>query len=296
MKSIIFAAVSAAALAGLAAAPASAQDVEIRHAVARVIVIVEDRSDVGVEVTQGASRLPQVQVRSEGRDVKIDGGLRRGGFLGGGGDGIRNCSSGPANAAQPGQGAVVEVRNVGRVRLEDAPLIVLRTPRGVDVDASGAVYGAVGRGARSVDLGNGGCGDWVVANVDGGLSLSVGGSGSIRAGTSRSLEANVGGSGSVSAGATGALEGNIGGSGNINVARVSGPTELAIGGSGGIVVRDGDVPSLDVSIGGSGSVNYGGRTRDLDVSIAGSGDVRVGAATGQVSRAIIGSGTVNIGR
>ncbi len=296
MKFALLAAVATTAIAAGAAAPAMAQDVEIRHAVARVIVIVEDRTDIGVEVTQGNSRLPPVQVRRNGRDVKIDGGLRRGGFLNSGSDGVRNCNSGPANARQPGEGATVEVRSIGRIRMEDAPLIVLRTPRDVDVDASGAVFGAIGRGARSIELGNGGCGAWNVANTDGDMSLSVGGSGAIRAGSSRALEANVGGSGSIVAGETGALEANVGGSGNITVARISGPAEVAIGGSGDVRIRDGNTPSLDVSIGGSGSVDYGGATRDLDVSIAGSGDVRVRSATGHVSRAIIGSGDVIIGR
>ena len=39
-------------------------------------------------------------------DDYIWGGLRRGGVFGSS-DGIRNCSSGPANARQPGEGAVV---------------------------------------------------------------------------------------------------------------------------------------------------------------------------------------------
>ena len=173
MKTALIAAAAVAALTGLAAAaPASAGEVEIRNAVARVVVIVEDRQDIAVEVTQGRSRLPAVQVRRNGRDVEIDGGLRRNG-LWGRGDGIRNCNSGRADAAQPGQGATVEVRDLGRIRLEDAPLIILRTPRNVDVSAGGAVFGAVGRGARSVELDSGGCGGWTIANVDGDLELGV---------------------------------------------------------------------------------------------------------------------------
>ena len=164
MKTALIAAAAVATLAGLAAAPASAAEVEIRNAVARVVVIVEDRQDIGVEVTQGQTRLPAIQVRREGGDVKIDGGLRRNGMWGSN-DGIRSCNSGRSDAAQPGQGATVEVRDLGRIRLEDAPLIVVRTPRVVDVSASGAVFGSVGRGARSVELDNGGCGNWNVANV-----------------------------------------------------------------------------------------------------------------------------------
>ncbi|MBX4158688.1 hypothetical protein K4A07_16320, partial [Lactiplantibacillus plantarum] len=62
MKTALIAAAAAAALTGLAAAPASAAEVQIRNAVARVVVIVEDRQDIGVEVTQGGSRLPAIQV------------------------------------------------------------------------------------------------------------------------------------------------------------------------------------------------------------------------------------------
>ena len=291
MKTVLIAAAALAACA--AAAPASAAEVEIRNAVARVVVIVEDRQDVAVEVTQGRSRLPALQVRRQGRDVRIDGGLRRTGMWGGD---IRNCNAGRAGAAQPGEGASVEVRNLGRVRLEDAPLIVLRTPRYVDVSAEGAVFGAVGRGARSVELDSGGCGSWTVANVDGGLELSVCGSGSIRAGASRSLVANVGGSSSVAAGATGNLKTSVGGAGRVDVAAVSGQGDISIGGSGGVTVRQGRLDKLSVSIGGSGEVHYGGTTRDLNAAIAGSGSVYVAAATGSISRSIVGSGSVQIGR
>lgn len=292
--------IATAALAGIAvtsiawAAPASAAEVKIRNAVAQVIVIVEDRQDVAVEVRQGRSRLPAVQVRRNGRDVEIDGGLPRS-RMWGGGSAIRNCNTG-GDPGQPARGATVEVRDLGVVRVEDAPTIILRTPRDVDLSAGGAVFGSIGRNARSVDLSNGGCGGWNVANVDGPLELALGGSGSIRAGTSRSLEANVGGSGSIWAGATGNLEANVGGSGAITVASARGDGDIAIGGSGDVTIREGQMNRLSVAIGGSGNVRYGGATRDLSVSIAGSGDVRVGAATGSVSRTVVGSGTVIIGR
>lgn len=285
MKTALFAALST--VAASCAAPALAADVEIKDAVARVVVIVEDRSDIGVEITPGRGDLPVPQVQRRGGDVRIDGGLR---------NAFRNCSSGPASARQPGEGATVEIRRIGRVRLEDAPLIVLRTPRSVDVGASGAVFGSVGRGAGEIDLGNGGCGDWVVANTTGKMSLALGGSGTIRAGTSSALEAAVGGSGSIMAGATRRLEASVGGSGSITVARVDGPGEAAIGGSGDITIRAGDMPRLEVAVGGSGNVRYGGRTADLEVAIAGSGDVSVAEASGPVSRSVVGSGTVSIGR
>lgn len=287
---------SALAVSAVLAAPAFAAEVTIRNAVARVIVIPEDRADVGVEITQGSADLPELRLERRGGQVRIDGGLGRGRGMSFNGGPIGSCNSGPGDARQPGEGATVEVRGKGRIRMEDAPLIVLRTPRDVDVNGGGAVFGAVGRGARSVDLGSGGCGSWTVANVDGDVELSVGGSGSIRAGTSRNLEAAVGGSGSVFAGATGTLDASVGGSGSVDVARVDGETAIAIGGSGGVRVRGGHAPVLRVSIGGSGDVRFEGEAGDVSASIAGSGDVRVAEATGRVSRSIVGSGDLRIGR
>lgn len=295
MKPVIASAVIAAAAA--LAAPALAKpgpEIEISHAVARVAVIVEDRTDVAVEVEQGASGLPPIQVSRVGNEVRIDGGLRRRGFLNRS-DSIRDCRSSPENAARPGDGASVEVRDHGRINVADAPLIVIRTPRHVNLSASGAVFGSVGRGAAAVDLGVAGCGKWNVANTEGPVSVSIGGSGDVRAGTSTALDISIGGSGSVTAGATQALEIAIGGSGDVAVARVDGPLEVAIAGSGDVVIRDGTSPDVSVSIAGSGDVNFGGVARDVDVSIAGGGDVNITRATGTVSRSIVGSGDIRIG-
>src|SRR5690606_1613261 len=150
------------------AGAASAAEVEIEHAVARVVVIPENRSDGGVEIIQGSARLPALQIRRRGNNVEIEGGLRRR---------IAPGEGAATGASQPGEGARVRVRGVGDIDMTQAPLIVLRTPMDVDVQADGAVYGSVGRGAASVELGNGGCGSWTVGNTEGALSLSVAGSG-----------------------------------------------------------------------------------------------------------------------
>lgn len=296
MKTAIAAAVSAVALAAVAG-PALAKEptVEIRYAVARVAVVVEDRADVAVEIEQGSSRLPRVTVTREGDEIRVNGGLRRrGGLFNGGNDGIRSCHTGP-EGGRPGEGAWVEVRDIGRVNLSEAPLIVIRTPRKVDVSGSGALFGSVGRGATGVDLDNGGCGRWDVANVDGPVSLGISGSGDIRAGTSSSLELSIAGAGSITAGATRDLEVSIGGSGDVIVSRLDGPMEVSIGGSGDVDVRGGTSPNVEVSIAGSGDINFGGVAGDVDVSIAGGGDVTIARATGSVSRSILGGGDVHIG-
>jgi hypothetical protein len=295
MKPVITSAVIAAVAA--MAAPAFAKDgpeVEIDHAVARVAVIVEDRADIAVEVEQGTSGLPAIQVTRVGNEVRIDGGLRRRGFLNRR-DSIQDCRSGPDNAARPGDGASVEVRDHGRINISDAPLIVIRTPRQVNVSASGAVFGSVGRGASSVDLGASGCGYWNVANTEGPVSLSIAGSGDMRAGTSASLDISIAGSGSASGGVTRELDVSIAGSGDVAVARIDGPMDVSIAGSGDVVVRDGTSPEVSISIMGSGDVTFGGVAGDVDVSMAGGGDVTIARATGAVSRSIAGSGDIRIG-
>ncbi|KQY91243.1 GIN domain-containing protein [Brevundimonas sp. Root1423] len=294
MKLAIASAVAIAALAGPAFAKPG-PEVDIRHAVARVAVVVEDRNDIAVEIEQGSSGLPAVHVTRDGANVRIDGGLGGRRSLFGRGDSLRNCRSGPDNARTPGEGASVEVRNVGRVNLADAPLIVIRTPRNVNVEASGAVFGSVGRGAASVELGNAGCGDWNVANTDGRVSLDVAGSGDIRAGTSSGLEVSIAGAGTVTAGATRDLEVSLSGAGDVIVARVDGPTEISLAGAGDVSVRAGTAPTLSIDIAGVGDVDFGGVAGDVSVSLAGAGDVNIARATGSVSRSVAGVGDIHIG-
>lgn len=311
MKTLATAAASVALLAALGAAlPASAQaerEVKIRYAAARVVVIVENRSDIAIEIEPGSGGLPLPTVSRTNGEVRINGNLGRNAF--------RRCESGPADARQPGEGASVEVRRHGRVNLAAAPLIVIRSPSAVDVSTeNSAVFGSVGRGATSIELASGGCGDWTVANTSGAADLSVGGSGSIRAGTSRTLDAAIGGSGTITAGATGDLDASIGGSGLVVVASASGSVQASIGGSGDIRVNGGRPASVKAAIGGSGDVTIQGDTGPLQASVAGSGnvtvagtvaslqaslvgggDVRVRAVAGSVSQSVMGGGRVRIG-
>lgn len=293
MKAFVTAAASAALLAAFGAAvPASAQtpnEVRIRYAAARVVVIVENRPDVAVEIEPGSGGLPMPTVTRSGNELRINGNL--------GNNAFRRCQSGPAGARQPGEGASVEVRRHGRVDLSAAPLIVVRTPPAVDISSeNSAVYGSIGRGASSIDLGAGGCGDWTVANTSGRMDLSIGGSGSIRAGTSASLDASIGGSGSITAGTTGDLDASIGGSGTITVASATGKVDAAIGGSGDIRVNGGRPSSIDASIAGSGDILINGDAGPLKAAVAGSGDITVTGTVASLTASLIGGGDVRVGR
>lgn len=286
---------SALALMGLAGA-ANAQSAKIENAVARVVVIPENRSDIGVEIVAGSADLPQLQVKRRGNDVEIDGQLASRGNLMGSSVRIGRCNSGSQEARQPGEGAVVEVRGHGRIKLEDAPLIVLRMPLDVDLSASGSVFGSVGPGVRSLYLGSAGCGSWTVGNVEQSADLSVAGSGGVRMGSSRSLKVSIGGSGSVNARQTEDLNIAIGGSGNVQLAHLSGPARVRIAGSGDVRISEGRADNLDVSIAGSGDTRFDGIAHNVKVSIAGSGDVYVREATGSVSRSVAGSGRLHIAK
>lgn len=312
MNFAVVATAASIAVLGVAAmaAPASAKDgpeVRIRHSVARMVVIVEDRQDVAVEIENGTAGLPRPTVTRVRNEIRIDGELGR--------NATRQCRNGDPAARQPGEGASVEVRGKGRVDVSAAPLIVVRTPRDVSVSVEGdAVFGSVGRGASALELSNGGCGNWTVANVDGPLSVNLAGSGDLRAGTSTKLEANIMGSGDLWTGSTGDLEANIMGSGNMNlgaarkleanimgsgdmnIASVDGPVEANIPGSGNIVIRGGQASNVSANIMGSGDIVLNGPAGAVSANIMGSGDIRLARVSGPVTQSSMGSGRVRIGQ
>jgi len=287
----------AAAFAALAAAgTASAADVEIRHAMARVIVIPEARSDVAYEIRPGRADLPKIVVTRalDGRLV-FDGGLAT--WFGGSncsrrGDGWREAV---IDVAHPPAGLSVSANGHRDVPLEDTPLIVLHTPRDVRIGAGEAVFGNIGK-AASVHLGAAGCGDWTVDNVAGRLEADVAGSGDVHAASARTLVAHIGGSGDVTATEVGDLTVATAGSGDVRVRRATGEVRAHIAGSGDVAVADGHASFLTADIAGSGDVKFGGEVERVDAHIVGSGDVRVKSVRGEVHKAVVGSGEVVVGR
>jgi hypothetical protein len=268
----------ATAAAVLTAGAASAAMVEVKDAVARVTVIAENRSDIKVDIVQANPRLP-IAVRTFAGQTIVDGGLRRR---------IRDCHG-------SGENVTVRVREVGDVGFREMPQIVIHTPRDVEVDAGGAVWGTVGRSA-SVKLGNAGCGDWTVGNTDGAMRVSQAGSGDTRTGSAVSAKIRVAGSGDTSVGdIRGPLEVDIAGSGNVTVASIAGPLDVHIAGSGDVKVAGGKATTMAVHMAGSGNVDFRGTAETLRARIAGSGDVRAKAVTGSVSKTVMGSGGVTIG-
>jgi len=271
----LIAAAAALASAGVAAA---APSVEVRDAVARVTVIPENRSDIQVEVISANPQLP-LSVRTLGARTIVDGNLDRK---------IRGCEG-------RGGSIRVDVRNVGEVVWREMPQVVIRTPRDVNLDAGGAVWGSVGR-SNSLKLGNAGCGDWVIGNVSGSMTISQAGSGGARAGSAGEARVRVAGSGDVVVGdVEGPVAVDIAGSGDVRVASVKGGLSVHTAGSGDVRVASGQVDAMTASIAGSGNVDFGGQAATLKARIAGSGDVRAKVVTGEVSRSIMGAGRVSVG-
>lgn len=278
-NSFIVAAIATTALASAALAGSTrAAPVEVKDAVARVTVIPENRTDVKVDIVQANPRLP-LEVRTFGGQTIVDGRL---------GHRIRGCHG-------SGEGTTVRVRGLGDVPWREMPQIVIHAPRDVDLDVGEAVWGSVGR-AASVKLGNAGCGDWTVANVEGALQVSQAGSGDLRAGSAGAAKIRVAGSGDAAVGdVRGGLKIDIAGSGNVNVASISGDLDVGVAGSGDVKVGGGHATTMGVHVAGSGNVDFRGTADSLKARIAGSGDVRARQVTGSVSKMIMGSGGVIIG-
>lgn len=269
---------AASAAVALTACAASAASVEVKDAVARVTVIPENRTDIKIDVIQANPQLP-LEVRTFAGRTIVDGRLGRR---------IRECHG-------SGENVTVHVRGVGDVRWREMPQVVIHTPRDVDLDAGGAVWGSVGRSA-SLKLGNAGCGDWTVGNVEKSMRISQAGSGDTRAGSAAEAKIRVAGSGDTSVGdIRGGLDVDIAGSGDVTAISVAGPFGVHVAGSGDVKVASGHATSMDVAVAGSGNVDFRGTADTLKARIAGSGDVRAREVKGQVSKTVMGSGGVTIG-
>lgn len=270
-------AVAATGLA-LAGGAAHAASLEIKDAVARVVIVPEARADIKVEFLTHNPSLP-LEVRSQGGKTVIDGNLDRR---------VKACHGGGGRVS-------VYVNGVGDVAWADMPQVVVRTPMDAVVEAGGAVFGSVGRTA-SLELANAGCGDWTVANVKGRLRLNQAGSGDSWIGSAGEATLRVAGSGDIAARKiAGRLEVDIAGSGDVAATSVEGPLAVKIAGSGDAKIAGGHATEMTATIAGSGDVDFGGSADSLKARIAGSGDVRVKAVKGPVTKAIVGSGAVTIG-
>ena len=276
-RSIFTLGVVAAGLS-LATAAHAAPSVEVRDAVARVVVTPEARQDVRVDVLTTNPSLP-LTIRKEGERVIIDGDLDRA---------IRACHA-------RGERVSVTVAGVGDVAYADMPQVVIRTPMAVDLKVGGAVFGVVGR-SQSLTITNAGCGDWTLANVSGKLDAALAGSGDLRAGSAGAAILKLAGSGDMAARqVSGPLAVDLTGSGDVTVASLTGSSlKVSLAGSGDVDVEAGKVAAMVAAVAGSGDVHFDGEARSLQASIVGSGDIQARRVTGTVTRSVIGSGEIRV--
>jgi len=305
---------SALAMLALAAAPAFAQTPTLRisHAAARVVIQAENRTDIAVSVSGGASRLPPLNVRRDGGAVVADGGLDTHSMSCGGDYSLTHLFGGIDHVRDTRR---VKLAGVGWVNVSDLPLITVHAPRAVAVSADGAVWGDVGP-TDTLSLDAGGCGDWRIAAVRGKLGVHVAGSGDIQGETAGAVEVSVAGSGDVSLHAiagpahidlagsgdvhlgavTGAIDARLAGSGDLVADRVEGAVRAKLAGSSDMKINGGRAPQLAVQIAGSGDFVFNGIAGSVSASVAGSGDIHVAHAEGPVAKSVIGSGEIAIGR
>jgi hypothetical protein len=265
-----------AALSGAGAA-ATAPSIEIRDAVARVVVIPEDRADVKVEMLTTNRDLP-LEVRQEGSGTVISGGLSHR---------IYNCHT-------RGEHPTVWVRHLGAVEYKDMPQIVIHAPKAVVLEANGAVFGSIGR-AGSLDLENSGCSAWTVADVAGDAALRESGAGAVRMGSAGRLDVRLSGAGNLHANKVGGLDATLSGAGGMTINELVGGMQAHVSGVGKINVLGGKAGAVRASISGVGGIDFGGRAESLDAQISGFGGIRVKEVTGQVTKSITGGGHVSVG-
>lgn len=275
-----FLALTALAAVFTGSAASAAPSVEIKDAVARVVVIPEDRADVKVDFVTTNRALP-LRMSRVGQRTIVDGNLRY--------SKIRNCTT-------IGGRTSVDVKGLGRVDWANMPQVVIRTPRNANVAAGGAVFGSVGR-SDSLQFSNAGCGDWTVGNVKGQLSARQAGSGDLRAGAVGSADVRIAGLGDVNLGqVAGGINAEIAGSGDVHASTINGDLKARVAGSGDVKIDGGHAHAMQVSVAGSGDVTFGGVADSLEARVMGSGDISAARVTGSLRKSIMGSGDVRIGR
>ena len=250
--------------------------VEIKDAVARSPSSPRTGNDIRSSHHAKSERLP-LKIRQAAQPTVIDGGLER-----------REDPRLPRQRRQrrgPG-------RRRRRGRLEDMPQMVVRTParrrrqrrrRGVRL-----------RRARSasLDLGNAGCGDWTVANVEGRLQdqprrLRR------RPGRRRPARRSCGWPAPATSPPPRSAARSTStspGSGDVRGQVDVGPAGRACGRLRRRRGAGGQASAMTVSVAGSGNVVSAASPTRLKARIAGSGDVRARQVRGEVRKTVMGSG------
>ena len=237
----------------------------MKDAVDQVTVIPENRSDMKVEIIQANPRLP-LEVRNFAGRTIVDGDLR------------------PAHPRLPRpREQAAASRGVGDVGWRTCRRSS-STRRATWTSTPAARSGAQSAARPAWSLGNAGCGDWTVGNVEGPLRLSPAGSGDTHAGVGGRPRS---GSPAPATPPLGDVRGPVRSTSpapaTCRAPRSTGPLDVHVAGSGDVKVGGGRATAC-VSVTGSGDVNFCGIADSLKARVAGLGDVRARQVTGPVSK------------
>ncbi|HEY2660824.1 MAG TPA: DUF2807 domain-containing protein [Caulobacteraceae bacterium] len=279
---------AAALLAGTSAHAAS---LDLKHIVAKVVVVPEARSDVAVTVIKANPKLP-LRVRNEADGVTVvDGGERDWWPMLFGGH-ISHCRVGP-------EGTSVHVAGVGDFSEDQLPQLLVRVPMDARISTSGAIVGSL-PAAQTLDLSIAGCDTWTIGDIKGRMHLSEAGQGRIRTGALGSADIDIAGTATVTTRAIAdELKVSISGAGDLYSSSASGQIAMSIAGKGQMRIDGGHVSSLKGSIAGNGDLTYEGAVDRVKISVAGKGSVHVAhvaGMTGPLNQGIMGVGEIDEGR
>jgi hypothetical protein len=276
------AAVTGLALAGAAsAAQAAGPTVRLDHLAAHVIIIPEARSNIEAVVRNaGKHGLGKPSLTISGRDLIVSGGLTR--------VDLHNCR------ARSGHG--VSLGFFHHIDEADLPVVTLRVPMDVAVEADSAVEVEVTGPVHALTVDEKACGDWKIGDVGDRLEYDLQGRGDVQAGQVGSATLRLQGMGDLRVRATGALDVSMQGMGDVIVDQVNGPVHASLQGMGDLRIKGGRATEFTAELEGMGGIRFDGVADTVDASASGLGDIRVAKATGEVRKHNSGLSRVTVGR
>lgn len=232
--------------------------------------------------------LAAITTRSDGRTLRIEGGLPfkpgggngpfRGTFFSGGNVTMTVGSVG-GSFYSSGGGRSTFIINGREVDLDRYIRLVLAVPAAANVQVRGLV-GAAG----------------IAGDLDGDLEFSPSYRAElVTAGRVGSLTGDITGSGSATIGAVdGNAEIEVSGSGSVRTGSVGGTVDARISGSGSVGIDGGVSTRLRASVDGSGHVDHRGEiSGDARLRVSGSGQIYVSTVYGDVDPEVSGSGSIS---
>ncbi len=253
----------------------SATSVRIEGAAAIVRVTPQMRSD-SAYVIVNTGPLPDPEVRVRGARLIIDGGLERR---------IEGCAFGES----------VTVRGFGNVPLAQLPVIYVRTPESLVLEANGGLAIEVGP-STSARVGVSGCSQARIGPVTQQASVALEGNAMAQIGPSGRARIAIAGDGQAILGPVSqGLDIAIAGDGRVQVQTIGGDVRVGIQGDGYVDIGSGQIDELRVAIAGDGYVRFAGEADTVTAAIAGSGLIEVARARGAVEQRVAGNGEVRVG-